>query len=163
MIRRDLVREKTCCLTGHRKIPPENFSEISRRLEDVLVQLMEKGYLYFGTGDALGFDTLAAQTVLKLKTEYSYSKLILVLPCESQAEHWEKEDRMIYEEIKRKADKVVYTSKAYYRGCMHKRNRHLVDNSSCCICYLTKETGGTAYTVHYAKEKLLTVYNVAKE
>lgn len=156
-------KDKTVCLTGHRKIPPESFPEISRRLEAVLIQLMKKGYQYFGTGGALGFDTLAAQTVLKLKTVYPSSKLILVLPCESQADHWEKEDRMLYEDIKGKADKVVYTSKTYFRGCMYKRNRHLVDNSSCCICYLTKETGGTAYTVHYAKEKLLTIYNVAKE
>ena len=28
---------------------------------------------------------------------------------------------------------------------------------------LTQKTGGTAYTVHYAKKKMLTVYNVAKE
>lgn len=154
---------KTCCFTGHRKIPPENFEEISRRLETALIQLIEKGYMYFGAGGALGFDTLAAQTVFKLKTVYPHIKLILVLPCESQAKHWEKEDRMIYEDMKAKADKVVYTSKAYFRGCMHKRNRYLVDNSSSCICYLTKEAGGTSYTVHYAKENMLTIYNVAEK
>ena len=163
MIRCDIVKEKTCCFTGHRKIPSEDFGEISRRLENMLVQLIEKGYVYFGAGGALGFDTLAAQTVFKLKTVYPYIKLILVLPCESQAEYWEKEDKMIYEDMKAKADKVVYTSKAYFTGCMNKRNRHLVDNSSSCICYLTKGTGGTAYTVHYANEKKLIVYNVAKE
>lgn len=157
------MKENTCCFTGHRKIPPENFEEISQRLENMLIQLIEKGYMYFGAGGALGFDTLASQTVLKLKTVYPYIKLILVLPCESQADYWKKEDKIIYEDIKAKADKVVYTSKDYFPGCMHKRNRHLVDNSSSCICYLTKETGGTAYTVHYAKEKMLTVYNVAKE
>lgn len=35
---------------------------------------------------------------------------------------------------------------------MHKRNRHLVDNSSRCICFLTEKTGGTFYTVNYASE-----------
>lgn len=163
MIRCDIVRKKTCCFTGHRKIPPGDFEEISRRLETTLIQLIEKGCIYFGAGGALGFDTLAAHTVLKLKTVYPYIKLILVLPCENQAAHWEKEEKLIYEAMKARGDKVVYTSKAYFRGCMYKRNRHLVDNSGSCICYLTKETGGTAYTVHYAKEKMLTVYNVAKE
>ena len=147
------MREKTCCLTGHRKIPPESFEEISRRLETTLIQLIEKGYMYFGAGGALGFDTLAAQTVLKLKAVYPYIKLILVLPCENQAKHWKKEDKMIYGDMKARADKVVYTSRAYFRGCMHKRNRHLVDNSSSCICYLTKETGGTAYTFITQKRK----------
>ena len=67
----------------------------------------------------------------------------------------------IYESIKEQADKVVYTSEEYTRGCMHKRNRHLVDNSSVCIAYLTESKGGTAYTVDYAKKHGLTYYNVA--
>ena len=45
---------------------------------------------------------------------------------------------------------------------MHKRNRHLVDNSSLCICYLTKQSGGTAYTVSYAESHDLKIVNVAQ-
>ena len=111
---------------------------------------------------ALGFDTLAAQTVLELKTEHPDVKLILVLPCLSQTRGRSARDIEIYEEIKSKADQVIYTSQEYTRGCMHKRNRHLVDNSSVCICYLTESTGGTAYTVNYAKEKGLMTINVAE-
>ena len=44
---------------------------------------------------------------------------------------------------------------------MHKRNRHLVDNSSICVCYLTENKGGTFYTVEYAKSKNLKVINIA--
>lgn len=61
-----------------------------------------------------------------------------------------------------KADKVVYTSQEYTRGCMHKRNRHLVDNSSACISYLTENKGGTFYTVNYAKSKGVEVINIAE-
>ena len=46
--------------------------------------------------------------------------------------------RQVYEEIKSQADKVVYTSHDYFRGCMFKRNRHLVNGSSVCIAYLTQ-------------------------
>jgi len=87
--------------------------------------------------------------------------LILVLPCLAQTRGWSIEDVEIYEDIKNKADKVVYTSQEYTRGCMHKRNRHLVDNSSACIAYLTKNKGGTAYTVDYATKHGLTVFNIA--
>ena len=45
---------------------------------------------------------------------------------------------------------------------MHKRNRHLVNNSSLCICYLTEEKGGTYYTVKYAQENQLAVVNVVE-
>ena len=44
---------------------------------------------------------------------------------------------------------------------MFKRNRHLIDNSSLCICYLTKNSGGTAFTVNYALKKGLIITNVA--
>lgn len=157
------MREHTVCFTGHRKILPKQKATIARRLKNEIIKLVEKNYRYFGAGGALGFDTLAAQTVLELKTEYPDVKLILVLPCLSQTRGWSARDIEIYEEIKSKADQVVYTSQGYTRGCMHKRNRHLVDNSSVCICYLTESTGGTAYTVNYAKEKGLMTINVAEK
>lgn len=156
-------RKKTVCFTGHRKILA--FQEISlrRKLKKTLVSLIEKGYCFFGAGGALGFDTLAAQTVLELKKDFPQIKLILVLPCFSQADRWEETDKVVYENIKGKADKVVYTSQKYTRDCMFKRNRHLVDGSSVCVCYLTEKTGGTAYTVDYARKQGLAVINLASE
>ena len=63
----------------------------------------------------------------------------------------------------KQANKVVYTSQEYTRDCMFKRNRHLVDYSSVCICYLNKSTGGTAYTVEYAKKRGLQIINLAEK
>ena len=69
--------------------------------------------------------------------------------------------RYTQKEMAKKADKVVFTSEQYYNGCMQKRNRHMVDSSSLCICYLTKNTGGTAYTVNYAERHGLKTVNVS--
>ena len=156
------MKNQTVCFTGHRKIPPEQAGALARQLKSTLIQLINDGYRYFGAGGALGYDTLAAQTVLELKTQYPDVKLILVHPCLSQTRGWSARDIDIYEDIKSKADKVVYTSQEYTRGCMHKRNRHLVDNSSVCVCYLTESTGGTAYTVDYARRNKLTVINLGE-
>lgn len=156
-----MVKNKTCCFTGHRQIPAEDLSDLSVKLRETLISYIEKGYTFFGAGGALGFDTLAAQEILNLKKQYPLIKLILVLPCKDQAVRWKANDREEYERIKQSADKVVYTSDHYYSGCMHKRNRHLVDNSSLCICYLTNPTGGTAYTVDYAQKKGCIVENLA--
>lgn len=156
------VIDKTVCFTGHRKIPLEKIKDISQRLKDTLIQLIKSGYLNFYAGGALGFDTIAAQTVLKLKQQHPQINLILVLPCLSQAKTWADSDKKVYEHIKEEADKIVYTSQEYTRGCMHKRNRYLVDNSCVCICYLTEDTGGTAYTVNYAQKKGLKIINIAK-
>ena len=126
-----------------------------------MVALIEQGYRYFGAGGALGFDTLAAQVVRCLRERYPQNRLIPMLPCLNQTRSWQQADVDIYEELKRRADKVTYTSESYFRGCMQKRNRHLVDNSSVCICYLTKSAGGMAYTVDYAHRMGLRIINVA--
>ena len=155
------MKNQTCCFTGHRKIPLDQLESVTQRLRDAVIASIKDGYLYFGAGGALGFDTLAAQTVLNLKKDYQQIKLILVLPCKTQTRGWKQEDIEEYNRIMKAADKVVYTSQDYYSGCMHKRNRHLVDNSSLCICYLNSNTGGTAYTVDYAKSVGCRVSNIA--
>ena len=152
----------TCCFSGHRKIPKDNYPFIQSNLRTAVVNNIEKGYRFFETGGALGFDTMAAQTILELKEFYSQIKLILVLPCITQTKSWLKDDIDEYNRIKELADEVVYTSKEYSKGCMHKRNRYLVDHSTLCICYLTENKGGTAYTVKYAESKGVSVINIAK-
>lgn len=156
------MREKTCCFTGHRTIPPQQYRSIARRLEQTVVELIKRGVIFYGAGGARGFDALAAQIILNLKKEYPHIKLILVLPCKSQTRGWREEDVRTYETIKAAADKVKYTSEEYTRDCMHKRNRHLVDHSGVCVCYLTKNTGGTAYTVNYARKNGVPVINIGE-
>nr|WP_325232724.1 SLOG family protein [uncultured Oscillibacter sp.] len=155
------MRKQTCCFTGHRTIPPGKRRELARRLEETVLRLYRRGVRYFGAGGALGFDTLAAQAVLSLREECPGIRLILVLPCPSQTKGWKPEDAAEYERIKSRADKVVYTSQEYTQGCMYKRNRHLVDHSGVCVCYLTKDSGGTAYTVRYARTHGLEIINLA--
>lgn len=156
------MKEKTVCFTGHRTIPMLKKWKIVKKLKETLEALIDNGYCYFGAGGALGFDTIAAQTVLGLKKKHPEIKLILVLPCKNQTRGWEEKDVSVYESIIEEADKVVYTQEHYDRGCMFKRNRHLVDNSSVCVAYLTEEKGGTAYTVNYANQKGIKVINIAE-
>lgn len=156
------MRERTCCFTGHRKIPSSQYEVIVGRLKDEIKKLINQGYLFFGASGALGFDTMAAQAVLEMKSEYPEIKLILVLPCKTQTRGWNKADVSIYEEIKSRCDKYVYTSEDYNSACMFKRNRHLIDNSSVCICYLTENSGGTAYTVDYGRKSGLRIINLAE-
>ena len=156
------MKEKTVCFTGHRTIPMLKKWKIEKKLKATLEALIDNGYCYFGAGGALGFDTIAAQTVLGLKKKHPEIKLILVLPCKNQTRGWEEKDVSVYESIIEQADKVVYTQEHYDRGCMFKRNRHLVDNSSVCVAYLTEEKGGTAYTVNYANQKGVKVINIAE-
>jgi len=152
---------QTCCFTGHRNIPSNEQAAIQKRLEAEIEKLILQGVAFFACGGALGFDTMAALAVLKLRQEFSHIQLLLVLPYRSQARGWNKKDRRIYNQTLNKADKVIYTSEFYYNGCTHKRNRHLVDQSEVCVCYLKELKGGTAYTVDYAKQKGLRIINLS--
>lgn len=156
-----VCREKTVCFTGHREIK-ENYNILFLKVYSVVENLIKNGYLYFGSGGARGFDILASEVVLKLKKKYPNIHLILVLPFINQYEKekgWSKEEIYKHKNIKKQASKIVYTQKAYSAGCYYKRNRHLVDFSSVCICYMHKMSGGTAYTVWYALSKGLIIIN----
>lgn len=146
------IKEKTCCFTGHRNIPINAFPNLQSQICKVVTDLIESGICYFGAGGAIGFDTIAAETVLNLRGQYPQVKLILVLPCLEQTDRWGLSAKNQYEHIKRRADKVVYTSAHYTSDCMYRRNRHLVDGSSICVAYCTRNTGGTAYTIKYAQQ-----------
>ena len=114
-------------------------------------------------GGALGFDTLAAEAVLKIRKNNPSIKLVLALPCRTQTWNWNQGDIDRYEEIRKAADDIICVSDAYTKECMFRRNRYLIDHSDLCICYLTENRGGTFYTVKYAEKQGKNVINLAEK
>lgn len=157
-----LLKPQTCCLTGHRKLTPSEQGEIKKSLRAALLQLLSEGYRYFGAGGALGFDTLAEEAILELRTSYPEVKLILVLPCKDQEKFWRSGEIQKYREICSKADKIIYCSQQYRSGIMEKRNRRLADSASACLCYVKRKSGGAFFTSEYAKKQGLHVINLYK-
>lgn len=157
----DIIKQQAVCFTGHRIIKSSHVQRLPGVVINAIVKLHERGYTQFLAGGALGFDALAAQCVIKAKERFPDIKLILFLPCQDQTKKWNQSDILVYEKIKAQADKVIYTSEQYTRDCMFVRNRALVDNSSYCVSYQYKQSGGTSYTVKYAQSKGMTVYNTA--
>lgn len=154
------MREHTCCFTGHRVIASSKFIYVKHRLVTVIEELIAGGITDFCAGGALGFDTVAAQTALEAKIKHPHIKLHLILPCKNQTENWSYINREKYNDILSRSDSVTYVAEHYTNYCMQLRNRALVDNSSICVCLLEKETGGTAYTVNYARKKGLKIINI---
>ena len=149
------------CFTGHRSIEPEKAIIITRSLEQALHTLIRHGTTEFFAGGALGFDTMAALTVLRLKSIYPEIKLGLILPCKNQTKLWSDSDRAVYEAILESASSVEYVCESYTSYCMHDRNRRLVDSSDICIAYCEHNGGGTAYTMAYALKKEKELVNIA--
>lgn len=155
------LKNKTACFTGHRQIPAEEEERLRTRLDEVIADLIGQGIECFAAGGALGFDTMAAQAVLRTKEQHPHIRLILVLPFPDQSKRWSERNRKVYEEIIAQADEVEYASEHYTRFCMFVRNRRLVERACVCVAYQKKDTGGTAYTVKYARSKGLRIINLA--
>lgn len=151
-----------CCFTGHRSLPKGSANLINARLHKTIEYLIGQGVSEFRTGGAIGFDTLAAFAVLKLKEQYPHISLVLMLPCKDQDKGWTDLQKRCYKEIINCADQVNILSEHYYRGCMFARNRALVDGSDYCVAYLTQAKGGTQMTVDYAQRKNLKIINLGQ-
>ena len=138
------LRAKTCCFTGHRRIPEEALPRLERRLNEELEALAARGVIYFGAGGALGFDTLAAEAVIRLQRTRPQVKLILVLPSPDQTRGWSSGNVRRYEAIRARANKVMYVASTYGPGCLFERNRRLVDGSGIACVYSPPERAATA-------------------
>lgn len=153
-------RKRTACFTGHRKVDMKDIQGMEKQLDEIIEKLYQKGVIFYGTGGSYGFDMLAEKAVIRARNKHKEIKLILVLPCKNQDKYWTEGNKAAFAEIKNQANKIVYLSENYSKDCMHKRNRHLVNFSGYCIAYLNKNSGGTAYTVNYARQNGLEIVNL---
>lgn len=140
---------KICAFTGHRNLYGYSFDRCL--LDRVNEHLIKNGVDTFLCGMAVGFDTECAQSVLTLKEKYDV-KLVACLPCANQSDTFSQKNKLIYNTILEKCDEVITLAPVYRSGCMHARDRYMVDNSDVLVCFLRKNFGGTFYTVNYAKK-----------
>lgn len=147
--------------TGYRpeKLPfRENESDnaylrFRKTLYRIIFRLAELGYNEFISGVAMGFDTWVAEDVLRLKSEGIAATLECAVPFPGQAEKWREADRVRRERILASADNIVTLSPEYTKSAFFLRNRYMVDASDAVVCCFDGKTGGTAYTVEYARRQ----------
>ncbi len=152
-------REQTCCFTGHRRIPTEDLNRLPQKLDLAVEALAKKGVTRFICGGALGFDTLAAEAVLRGRERLGI-QLFLVIPCRGQSVKWTRRQQEQYDFIRSLADGETVLAEVYDKECMMRRNRFMVEQSGHCVCYLTEMRGGTYQTVSYAMEQNLKLYHI---
>ena len=144
--------EKICCFSGHRDLSPETDDIVFINVMNTIERLYDEGFRIFRTGGAVGFDRVAADAVLALRQKHSDVKLHVYIPCLDQNKYFSESENQHYLAQMRSADKVLCMRESYTNGCMHERNRALVDGSDALVCFLRTNSGGTAYTVNYAIE-----------
>lgn len=162
-------KENALCFSGHRseKLPntEDEMKKLKLKLWEEIDKAIENGIDTFYFGACYGFDLLCADIVAKRKRVIKTSdpkiiKLIAVTPFENQAIRWKESDRELYYDTLPHCDEVITLNTHYKQGCYHERNRYMVDRCSKMICYYDGRSGGTAYTVGYAKANGLEITNI---
>lgn len=160
---------RKCCFTGYRpsKFPfsmdreDKDYKKFENALIDRLMSLARDNCRVFYSGVAMGFDIIAAETVLILKEAYDTPlKLVCVLPFENQSDTYTSYWKKRYEKVLRQADEVIVLSKEYYQGCYQQRNIYMVDNCDYVLTWYDGKPGGTRNTLDYAAQKGRHIFNV---
>ncbi len=157
------MKNISCCYTGHRDIPYEDFPAVYKKVLKKTEELISEGICHFYTGGAVGFDMIALEALTELKKVYPHISIHIIIPCEGHTRHWGENMKDKFSRLSQYADEVKCLSPFYFDGCMQVRNRYLVEHSCCCIAYLKRISGGSAYTVNYAEKSGLTVINIASD
>ena len=159
MIRTDIT--KTAAFTGHRFIRYKDRQQLKTNLERAITGCYHSGIRHFLCGMAAGFDMLAAETLLTMKTVYLDIRLTAVIPFRGQPGKFNPADKGRYHFILGKADNVVCLSETYFDGCFLRRNDYMLNHASHIIAYYNGEPkGGTFYTYRRAERMNLEITNL---
>ena len=161
---------KSCCFTGYRpsKFPFEltddngEFKKFENKLVDAIFSLPDEECFTFYCGMAMGFDIIAAETVLLLRETYKKAKisLVCVIPFIEQAASFSEEWKERYDGVLEQADEIILLSDKYYNGCYRKRNEFMVDNSDFVVTWFDGKSGGTRNTLAYANRNAKRIINL---
>ena len=166
------TKEKTVSFTGNRtlttleNLPDANLENVIRtELSFCLEDCYREGKTNFISGMEIGWDTLCAEEVLKLRKMYSDVRLIVAIPFQGQELMYGEKDKLRYKAIFRAADHQEFiTCGDYDKEVYHKRNEWMIANSSEIIAYDSgKPNSATASTVRKAILSGVEVLNIYDE
>lgn len=154
------MKMMSVAFTGHRTIRTNKYA-LSVSLNEEVRFCYENGSRFFYIGCAVGFDMMAAHTILEQRKQYPDMVLVAVVPYVGQDVYFNKEDKQRYADILRQADKVVVLSEYYYAQCYAHRNDYMISHACRLIAYWDgKSVGGTSYTFNKAQKKKLVIHNL---
>ncbi len=142
------MQEHSVIIIGHRQCPDLDHNFLAYLLE-VLVRF---GYSQFLCGGMGEFDYLCAKFIHRLKPSYPQIKSYFV-PHKPSA---------YVRDISLFTHTITPLELDAYSGSQRiiERNRFMVDLADLALCYVIREQGGAARTMHYAREEKKKIVNI---
>lgn len=151
-----------CCVTGHRPkgFPfPYNADNVYYNtyldvLEDTIEDMIYEGYTHFisGMADGVDLDFASIVSCISINFEGIILESALPYPLHIPIKSTERDEERNM--LVNASQKITVVSPQYFKGCMQKRNRYMVDSSDLVLAVWNgEECGGTWDTIKYARKK----------
>ena len=148
------MNPKTCCVTGHRQIPIGKSAYVEAMLREKITAAIRVGYRHFVYGGVEGADLLFASIIAEMKAGEYPLTLEAAIPYAGRLQSRD----VLFQKMLSASDKVTVLCENYDKECFFTRNRYMVDISNAVIgVYDGRKTGGTYYTLRYAREQNKTI------
>lgn len=164
-------RPVTCCFTGHRPASlPWGTDEtdprciaLRERISGAAESAIELGARHFICGMAEGCDMYFCEEIIRLRRRYPHITLEAAIPCLTQSDGWSAAQRLRYRSLLAQCDMETLVQEDYTPGCMHRRNRYMVDHAALLIAVHNGLPGGTRSTVEYAMRRGVSIVDIPLE
>lgn len=145
------MKGKTCCVTGHRDIAPDETTHVKDALRREIEKAVNDGFTVFLSGFADGVDQYFAEIVLELQNKNQDLKLIAVLPYRKRIDSLCQKEHT--NALLDACAEVVVIREEYRPNAYSQRNRYMVEHSDRIIAvYDGREKGGTVKAIRFAHQ-----------
>lgn len=150
-----------CCVTGHRPqgfpfpydLDNSYFLTYLDIMKDTVEDLMYEGYTHFISGMSDGVDLDFASEVERMSNDFEGIILESALPYPLRMPLKATDNDVLRNSLVDRSQKITVVSPQYFRSCMQKRNRYMVDRSDLVLAVWNGEKrGDTWYTIEYANK-----------
>lgn len=154
------------CIIGPLDLPPFADLFLQRRIRSVLQTLIDQGISEFMFALIPGFDYLVGKVLLTLMEKHPHICITIVRPPQddpSFAIRTVQEEHQ-FDQMMALARRLIFVSPHFYLDSPHAFERYSVEHCGACVTYCRHTRGKrrVAYGVDLARERGLTVYNLAK-
>lgn len=151
------MRERTCCVFGHRDAPLSETALVAFRLAAEILKAFSAGCTRFITGMTTVTDLLFAENVLTAKESFPQIELVAAISHRGLLKSKDK----YFQRFIKQCDQVVVLSEHYYPGVEGARTRWMLENSCRLIAVWDfKEHGPVFRTIDRAEKMGIKVQDI---
>ena len=158
------MERRFCFFVGNRELPAYRIKAIRQQVKETLDELIAMGIQYYFIGGEPGFETLAAEEIVRYRMRCPESgiQLVFIPPTETQRMRLSAQERQKMETIRWTADQVFDLAAYPELSNDPLRKRWIVECSSACVTYFSRIRDCSSDIIQYAQRSGLHIVHLSK-